>query len=44
MVLRYTHIDGLHIDAAPEALSLGSPGKATPDLHTAEKRAVATGA
>jgi integrase len=34
MVLRYTHIDGLHIDAATEALSTGFPGAVTPELHT----------
>ncbi len=44
MVLRYTHIDGLHIDAATEALSMGFPGKVTPDPHTSVKRAVVTGA
>lgn len=38
MVLRYTHVDGSHIDAAIDVWSLAVPGKApdtvTPKLHT----------
>ncbi len=44
MVLRYTHVHGLHIDAAIDALSRPIPDAVTPELHTApEGEAVATG-
>ncbi|MEG3166410.1 tyrosine-type recombinase/integrase [Sphingomonas sp. PB2P19] len=34
MVLRYTHVHGLHIDAAIDALSTNIPDTLTQDLHT----------
>jgi hypothetical protein len=37
MVLRYTHIDGAHIDQATEALSIGFSGAITPELHTTRR-------
>lgn len=34
MVLRYSHVDGAHIDAATDALSMPIPGTVTHEFHT----------
>lgn len=38
MVLRYTHVDGVHIDEATDVLSMPVPGTVTPELHERPRR------